>query len=94
VAKVLCEATVMGYRSGSDSKYRFELEDDPMNLPADDVVDALIDHLRRAGYLTKDCTYETNSAMRNKDCGVVLGMGTLFIKGDPMPFAAFIAKAP
>lgn len=92
VGKVLCEATVMGYRSGGDSKYRFELEDDPMNMPADDVVDALIGHLRATGYLTKNCTYETNSAIRNKEVGVVLAIGTLYIKSDPMPFAAFIAK--
>lgn len=94
MAKTLCEATVMGYRSGGDSKYRFELPDDPMNLPADDVVDLLIQHLRDTNYLTERCTYETNSAIRNTEVGVVMAMGTLFIKGDPMPFLAFIAKVP
>ena len=90
--KTLCEATVMGYKSGSDSHYRFELDDDPMNLPADDVVDALMKHLRQTGYLGTNCKYETNTAFRNKEVGVVLAMGTLFLRGDPLPFAAFIAK--
>lgn len=91
--KTWCEATVMGHRSGADSRYRFQIEGDPMTMPADEVVEALMDHLRRTGIIGAGTRYELNSAIRNAECGVVLAVGTLLLKQHPLPFAAFISKA-
>lgn len=91
MSKTRCEAVVMGY-GGGDSRYRFEMEGDPMDRPADEAVEALMDHLHATGFLASACDDELDSAMKNQEHGIVLALGSLKLKRDTLPFAAFISK--
>lgn len=92
MARIICQAVIMGEKSGTGSTFRFEIDDDYMARPADEIVEALMEHLHEIGYLRDRYGYELNSAMRNEGQGVIMAMGNLFLSNQPLPFTAFISR--
>jgi hypothetical protein len=93
VCKARCLAVVMGDKSGADSRHEFEVAGELMDMPVNDVVDSLMDHLREVGLLRDAYDDELNSAIRNVDHRVVPAIGTFRRSAGRLPFAAFISKA-
>ncbi|MGF1476732.1 MAG: hypothetical protein ACFB6S_14330 [Geminicoccaceae bacterium] len=93
MAKVTCNAVVMGPVSGSDHLYQFDVEDDFMDRPADEIVEAFVDYLHREGELKDPSAYELNSAIKNREKGVIMAIGSLALGAELMPFVAMFSQA-
>ena len=93
MAKIHCQAIVMGPVSGSDSTYRFDAPDDLFGRPVDEIVEAFAAHIHDAGVITSPVSYELNSAMKNPEKNVVTAIGNLILQGDHLPFVVMISKA-
>ena len=92
MAKIQCQAIVMGPVSGSDSTYQFEAADDLFRRPSDEIVEAFMAHLNDAGVITSAVAYELNSAIKNREKGVVTAIGNLILNGDELPFVVMISQ--
>ena len=90
MSKVACRGVIMGQQAGSDSTYRFEIERDFERTPADELVEHLMAHLQQVGMLRDRYDYELNSAIRNRDAGVVMAIGSLHLRNQHLPFAVLI----
>ena len=91
MAKIQCQAIVMGPVSGSDSTYQFEAPDDLFSRPADEIVEAFANHIHEAGVIRSSASYELNSAMKNREKNVVTAIGNLILNGDHLPFVVMIS---
>ena len=90
MAEYACTATIMGSVSGSDRRITFAMAQDPATSPADEVVEALMDHLHETGDLPHSYAYELNTAFRNADKRVVMAIGHLRFTEDTEPFLTMI----
>ena len=84
-------AVVLGPKSGSDREYSFTMDRDPETIPADEVVEAFMNHLDETDDLPDANSYELNSAVRSKDQDVVMCLGTLYFSNERRPFASMIS---
>lgn len=91
MARVHCRAVIMGDQSGADSAYTFEIDRPFDILPADELVEHLMDHLHAEGVLTQRYDYELNSAIRNREQQVVMAIGTLALSNQRLPFAVLVS---
>ena len=92
MAKIHCQAIVLGEVSGSDGIYLFDAQDDLFQRPADEVVELFMHHLHGENIISDRNHYELNSAMKNKEKQVVTAVGHLFLKDDALPFVVMISQ--
>lgn len=93
MAKIHCQAIVMGQVSGSDGVYRFDADDDLFKRPADEIVEAFMEHIHEQHVIPSRDHYELNSAWKNKEKQVVTAVGSLIVKDDALPFVLMISQA-
>ena len=85
------KAVVMGPKSGTDRWYDFLLDGNPARTPADEIVEAFMDHLHARHDLPKANSYELNSAIKYADKQVVMAIGSLLLSNEDMPFVSMIS---
>ena len=93
MAQIQCQAIVMGPVAGSDSTYQFEASDGLFNRPSDEIVEAFMAHIHEAGVISSPVAYELNSAIKNREKGVVTAIGNLILNGDHLPFVVMISQS-
>lgn len=91
MGKAVCHAVVMGPVSGSDGHYEFEADDELFKKPADEIVEAFMQHIHRVGVIKHAFHYELNSAFKNKEKRVVTAIGHLQLDSDELPFTVMIS---
>ncbi len=92
MAKIHCQAIVLGEVSGSDGTYLFDADDDLFQRPADEIVEVFMRHIHDQHIISDREHYELNSAMKNKEKQVVTAVGNLFLKNDALPFVVMISQ--
>jgi len=96
MAKVRCRAVIMDYAGDGENAYEFEADDNLFDRPADEVVDAFIQHIDATGTQNEPFRYELNAASSHCDNNkrLVTAMGSLLLKdGSRLPFIAMITPA-
>ena len=90
--RTMCEAVILGDRSGADGTHRFEIEGDLKSLPADEVVEHFMNFLYDSEFLSNRYAYELNAALKVPDKTVIMAMGTVTIKEQRLPFTVMISE--
>ncbi|NBB70606.1 MAG: hypothetical protein GVY33_09845 [Alphaproteobacteria bacterium] len=87
-------ARMMDAASGGEGHYRFEGPDDLLERRgAARVLMHFLDDLDRREFPHQHVAYELNGAFKNREHGVVTGMGTLeFENGATLPFLVMISR--
>ena len=92
MARMPCQAIVLGEVSGSDGVYLFDADDDLFQRPADGIVEVFMQHIDDQRIISECDHYELNSAMKNKEKQVVTAVGNLFLKNGALPFVVMISQ--
>lgn len=90
--RTMCEAVILGDRSGADGTHRFEIDGELAALPADEVVEQFMDFLYESEFLSNRYSYELNAAIKVPDKTVIMAMGTVTIKDQRLPFTVMISE--
>ncbi|MEW5420379.1 hypothetical protein [Amorphus sp. 3PC139-8] len=86
-------ASLMDAETGSDNKYEFEGPDDLLHKTPVRVIRHFMEIVDKEILPSEHIDYELNAAMRNKDVGVVTGIGSLIREnGGEIPFLLMISK--
>lgn len=85
-------ARMMSAESGSEGIYTFEADGNLMKLTADEIVGVFFSYVEEK-VLKQNVDWELNSAIKNKQHGVVTAMGALVTDDDQpgMPFLVMIS---
>ena len=94
MARVKCRSVIMDYAGEGENTYEFDAEDNIFDLPADEVVEALMRHIDQRKILREPVRYELNSANRYPEKRLVCAMGSFLLKdGARLPFITMIGPA-
>ena len=92
MAKVKCHAVIMDYAGEGENSYEFETENGIFDRPADEVVEAFMQHVDKLKILNEPVRYELNAATRYPDKQLVSAMGSLLLQdGARLPFIVMIS---
>lgn len=83
-------ATLMTYGEGGENIFEFLAPPHLMEQPADEIVDAFINHVNEQGLTGVPFRYELNGAIKHGQ--VLTAMGSLLLKSGSFPFIAMISQ--
>lgn len=86
-------ASLMDAETGSDNKYDFDGPDDLMKMTPVRVIRHFMEIVDKQLLPSEHIDYELNAAMRNKEAGVITGIGSLIREnGGEIPFLLMISQ--
>ncbi len=94
MALVKYRAVIMDYAGDGERTFLFEAGTDFFDLPADEVVEGLVQRLGDSDGLAAPLRYELNVAKRYPEKQLVCAIGAFLLKdGSQSPFIAMIGPA-